>query len=209
MYPYHKIPTIYKRDPDNNHKTLLEGVFASPELEYLQYNIWNFTEKVDGTNIRVIWTEDEQVIFKGRTDRAEIPPFLLHKLEILFPQKKFRENNIPTKTCLYGEGYGARIQKGGGYYIKNDVSFILFDVWINGFWLSRENVEDIGEKLNISVVPNVGFGNIKDAVNLVQGGFESHLRETPPEGIVLRPTTEIFNHKGKRIIAKLKLKDFK
>jgi hypothetical protein len=54
MKEYHKIQTVFKRDPSNNYKTLLEGEFAIPEFGYLQDNEWVFTEKVDGTNIRVM-----------------------------------------------------------------------------------------------------------------------------------------------------------
>lgn len=28
MVPYHKIDTVFKRDPANNHKTLIEGDYA-------------------------------------------------------------------------------------------------------------------------------------------------------------------------------------
>ena len=52
-------------------------------------------------------------------------------------------------VCLYGEGYGAKIQSGGDY--MNDgrsVDFILFDVNIAGIWLEGHNVDDIAEKLS-------------------------------------------------------------
>ena len=52
MKEYHKIQTIFKRDPENKFKTLIYGEFSLPEFEYLKNNTWIFTEKVDGTNIR-------------------------------------------------------------------------------------------------------------------------------------------------------------
>ena len=57
METYHKIQTVWLRDPDNRYKTLLEGQWATPEFEYLANNEWTFTEKVDGTNVRVMFTK--------------------------------------------------------------------------------------------------------------------------------------------------------
>lgn len=208
---YHKIQTLFLRDPDNNHKTLLEGQYAKPEFEYLKDNHWIFTEKVDGTNIRIYWDNEfshKDVIIQGKTKRAEIPPFLLKKLEELFPIEKFQKNEYPP-MCLYGEGYGAKIQKGGRGYIPDGVDFILFDVQIDGIWLERHNVEDIAEKLNIKVAPIVAEGSLDSMVEMCKYGFMSELRETPPEGLVARPKVEMSNRRGERIITKLKMNDFK
>ncbi len=54
MREYHKIQTVFLRDPETNHRTLLEGQYAEPAFEFLAGNRWVFTEKVDGTNIRII-----------------------------------------------------------------------------------------------------------------------------------------------------------
>lgn len=207
MKEYHKIQTVYLRDPATRHKTLLEGQFAKPEFDYLKNDIWVFTEKVDGTNIRVKW-DGEQVFFAGKTDRADTPEFLLDKFSELFYSEIFQANKLPP-LCLYGEGYGAKIQKGGGNYIPDGVSFILFDVNVDGIWLEHDNVEDIAEKLMIKVVPIVGEGTLLEGVAMVKGGYESKLRKTPPEGIVMRPKVELFNRRGERVIAKIKAKDFR
>ncbi len=206
MKEYHKIQTVYLRDPATKYKTLLEGQFAKPEFDYLKNDMWVFTEKVDGTNIRVKW-DGKQVSFAGKTDRADTPKFLFDKLSELFPLEIFLANELPP-LCLYGEGYGAKIQKGGGNYIPDGVNFILFDVNIDEMWLERHNVEDIAKKLMIKVVPVVGKGTLLEGVAMVKGGYESRLRKTPPEGIVMRPKVELFNRRGERVIAKIKTKDF-
>ena len=54
---YHQIKTVYERDPENKYRTLIMGKYALPEFEYLKNNVWTFTEKVDGTNIRIIWDD--------------------------------------------------------------------------------------------------------------------------------------------------------
>ena len=207
MRKYHKIQTVYLRDPDNKYKTLLEGQFALPEFEYLSGNEWVFTEKVDGTNIRVDW-DCERVVFGGRTDNAQIPTFLIAELQEIFPLVKFGEVYPETPMTLYGEGYGAKIQKGGGNYIPNGVDFVLFDVMIGGNYLERENVEDIAYHLGIDVVPIVGRGILTNAVEMVREGFQSQWGDHIAEGLVMRPAVELVSRMGKRIISKIKYKDF-
>ena len=51
MKEYHKIQSIYKRDEKT--RKFIEGQWSLPEFEYLQNNRWLWTDKVDGTNIRV------------------------------------------------------------------------------------------------------------------------------------------------------------
>lgn len=68
MKEYHKIKTVFSRDPDTNFRTLLIGEWAIPEFEYLALNKWVFTEKVDGTNIRIMWNEEKRELnFGGKT----------------------------------------------------------------------------------------------------------------------------------------------
>ena len=78
MIEYNKIDTVYERDI-NGTKKLIEGKFRSKAVEFLADCKWIFTEKIDGTNIRVYW-DGHKVEFGGRTDRANIPSHLLNKL---------------------------------------------------------------------------------------------------------------------------------
>lgn len=208
---YPKIQTVFKRNPQNM-RELLEGEYALPEFEYLAGNQWVFTEKVDGTNIRVSWNGDS-VVFGGKTDNASIPVFLLYKLQELFEgtaKKKLFGDTFGDEggVCLYGEGHGAKIQKGGGNYVADGVDFVLFDVKIGKWWLERNNVEDIAEKFGIKVVPLIGKGTLKEMVAMVRAGFNSVWGDFRAEGIVARPETELFSRNGARIITKIKHKDF-
>ena len=209
MKEYHKIQTVFKRDPITKYKTLLFGEYSIPEFEYLQNNIWQFTEKVDGTNIR-IGIKDKQLVIKGRTDNAQIPTFLLATLMNMFDPNKlmdiFEEN---TDVCLYGEGYGAKIQKGGGNYKSNGTDFVLFDVRINEWWLKNEDVNSIANQLGIGVVPTIGCGTLADMVEMARQGITSKWGNFPAEGIVARPSIELATRSGHRIITKIKTKDFR
>lgn len=208
MKTYHKIQTVYKRDPDNNYKTLIEGCFSIPEFGYLSSNDWIWTEKVDGTNIRIMFKDLSQITFGGKTENAQIPSFLFNKLnETFLPKMDLFKTLFDTDVCLYGEGYGAKIQKGGGNY-RSDNGFVLFDVKIGNWWLKREDVEKIGEKLDIDVVPIIGYGSLFAMVDKVRNGFNSRWGNFLAEGIVARPKIELFSRNGGRIITKIKHKDF-
>lgn len=206
MNEYHKIQTVYKRDIKNGH--LLQGQFSLPEFSYLQHNIWVFTEKVDGINIRIFY-DGQQVTFGGKTDRAEIPTILVNYLNEKFSKKinLFAKSFNNHEVCLYGEGYGAKIQKGGGNYGKNP-DFVLFDVKISNWWLKREDVQDIATKLDyLSIVPIVGEGTLDDMVNMSHNGFDSWWGDFQAEGIVARPKIELKTKNGDRIITKIKYRD--
>jgi ATP-dependent RNA circularization protein (DNA/RNA ligase family) len=210
MIKYHKIQTVYLRDPKNNHKTLLEGTWAKPEFELLKDIDWICTEKIDGTNIRVMW-DGENVRFGGKTDNAQIPSILIEALQDTFTNEKMKEVFPDAdNVCLYGEGYGKKIQKGGNY-LPDRADFILFDVKIGDWWLTREANEDIAQKLNIGVVPIIGVWTLEQAIEYVKNGFKStiaHNKDYIAEGLVMKPEIDLFNIYGERIITKIKHKDF-
>ena len=47
MKTYHKIQSIFKRDPENRFKTFLDGQWSVPAFGLLQNIEWTFTEKVE------------------------------------------------------------------------------------------------------------------------------------------------------------------
>lgn len=208
MVEYNKIDTVFERDV-NGTKKLIPGKFRSSTVEFLADNKWAWTEKIDGTNIRIHW-DGHKVEFGGRTERAQIPAPLVNYLnetfggvenEELFEQK-FGENEV----ILFGEGYGAGIQKGGSY--RPDVSFILFDVMVGDTYLERHNVEDIATTFGIDIVPIVGVGTIQEAVSYVMGKPKSTIGTADMEGVVARPLVEMKDRMGRRVITKIKVCDF-
>ncbi|HZS45578.1 MAG TPA: RNA ligase family protein [Blastocatellia bacterium] len=206
MKEYTKIQTIFKRDEKNR---IVEGCYTLPEFEYLKDNVWVFTEKVDGTNTRVMWqSADRSLKFGGKTDQASIPVSLLYRLQELFTESRLVEVFPETDGCLYGEGYGKKIQSAGVNYIPDGVDFVLFDVKIGEWWLQREDIVDVANKLGIRVVPIVGEGTLSDAVKMVKQGFNSVWGNFIAEGIVARPKVELKTRKSERIITKIKYRDF-
>jgi len=217
---YSKIQSVYLRDPENRHKTFLEGQYSLPEFEYLSDNIWEFTEKVDGTNVRVIALQTGDAIhleYFGRTDTSQIPSTLVNELRRVFETDmslwdKFKGepqqgSSSRVVAVLYGEGYGAGIQKAGSLY-RDTQSFCLFDVKVGNWWLQRVDVEDVARHFDLDVVPSMARGTLHDMVELCREGFPSQWGSFPAEGIVARPLAELFTRGGDRIITKCKCKDF-
>ena len=207
MIGYHKIKTLFERDTET--KKLAEGRYRSKELEYLKDNTWEFTEKIDGTNVRVYW-DGHKVQFGGRTDKAQMPPELMTRLFELFGgevnEQIFEQKFGELEVILFGEGYGKGIQNGGAYLDHQD--FILFDVMIGTTYLSREDVEDIARAFGVDVVPIVLTGTLQEAVDYIKTQPNSTIGTAKMEGVVGRPKVELLGKDGSRIIVKIKCCDF-
>lgn len=221
--PYPKIETLFDRDKETFKVT--PGAFRRPEFAII--DPWVITEKIDGTNIRLHFStyELDRRIFNppeigGRTDRALFPPRLKEALEktvaAIEPnvQAIMQEHWLESLT-IYGEGYGAGIQKGGGNY-RPDPGFIAFDMLANGkSWLSIDQARHNADQLGLDFVPVLGQWPAATVIRALEGkSFYSALSVGNPagwfnaEGIVARPAVELKNNRGERVMWKLKVKDF-
>ncbi len=209
MKQYEKIEAVFCRDI-NGTKRLILNNFRNPTIAYLKDNMWAFTGKIDGTNIRVHW-DGHKVEFGGRTDRAQIPGHLLNKLNEMFmtteAEELFEQTWGDKEVILFGEGYGPKIQNGGEY--RSDVSFILFDVLVGDNYQEREWVEKTAQMFNIDVVPIVLTGTIQDGIDYVMKHPRSTMGMAMMEGVIGRPMIELRDRRGGRVIVKIKWEDFK
>lgn len=223
MTTYPKIDSVYARDDKGR---FIIGQYAREEFEYLSSLPWAWTEKVDGTNIRIEHVVGEHTIrtaphacIKGRTDNAQLPPKLLSALIELVQATEFEawaaRLDLGTKVVFYGEGYGAGIQGAGKTY-RSDPGFVLFDVKVGDWWLQFPNVIDVALVLGWDVVPIVAPWSLEEAVAMMRamaaGTVEKFASQWPgavPEGIVGQPIVPLWNRKGERIITKLKFRDFR
>ena len=210
MKTYHKIQNIFNRETFGNNK-IIENDFTNETVKFLKDIDWTWTEKVDGTNIRVFW-DGYKVNLGGRTDKANIPNHLKERLEEIFctPEKEeiFESLFGEKEVIFFGEGYGVKIQNGGNYI--DNVDFILFDIEINGNYLARKDIEDIAKSFNLDVVPIVGHGTLEEAVNYIKTKPMSVIgkKKAVMEGIVVRPSIELNERNHNRVIAKIKVRDF-
>ena len=209
MKEYMKISNIFKFD--EKYRTILGMTEICDALKDIQ---WIGTEKIDGTNIRVYW-DGHTIEIAGRTDKAQIPSHLLEYLKSIFltveMEYVFEQMFGEKETYLFGEGYGFKIQNNGGAYFKNnkDVGFILFDVNVDGFDLSRDNVNDIAQKLGLEAVPVIFKGTLNEAIECVKQHHMSTLgnNEHEMEGLVLQPVIKLYDERHKPIKCKCKYRD--
>ena len=210
MKEYVKIETLYERDEKT--KKLIEGKFRNETVEYLASNLWEWTEKIDGTNVGVVW-DGHRVSFQGRTEKAQLPVDLVNVLYEKFGgdvnEEMFEQSFGEKNVILFGEGYGKKIQKVGGLY-RDDMSFILFDVYLpeKNLWLTRDSVKDIANYFGVDIVPTINYGNLYKAVEYVKSKPMSTIGIAPMEGLVCRPIVELNDRGGKRVIVKIKARDF-
>ena len=211
MVEYTKIETLFKRDIEGT-KKLIEGDFRNETVEFLKDNQWEFTEKIDGTNIGIVW-DGHKVSYQGRTERAQIPAHLMNKLIEIFGgevnEELFEQKFGDMSVILFGEGYGPKIQNGGNY--RSDVSFILFDVYLPGskLWLKRDAIEDIAKTFGIDVVPIVLTGTLQDGVDLIKTFPKSTIGTANMEGIVGKPKVGVLDRMGRRVVVKIKCCDYR
>jgi hypothetical protein len=227
-----KINSCFKRNMSDG-GVILPDQFSTDEFEYLANTPWTWTEKVDGTNVRLHFT-GENIAAGGRTKDAQMPGHLMYALAQYNDPVRWRKvfdpdehaidrgngfQPVPLDVTVYGEGYGPKIQNGGRY--RNDVGFIVFDVRVGRFWLKREDIIDVAQKLGMDVVPVIATCSLNEAITIVKNGVNNPesiatistvaswaQKDTEWEGLVGTPTVPLFDRRGQRIITKLKVKDF-
>ncbi len=179
-------------------------------------------------NMKQLWRGQRQCTRcdgTGREDSGQ--PKILSQLAEPFPYAC--DCVEPYPITIYGEAYGARIQRGGGDYRRDgDISFRLFDVLVaEKHWLNWENIVGVAKRVGVKTVPAVDvieYGSPgmavrscmavqADIVDFVRDGFKSIVanEEGIPrlaEGIVARTDPYLFDNNGRRVVFKTKTKDF-
>ena len=217
MYKYNKMKTLFERD---EYFKVTDRVSCK---EFKNICTWLVTEKIDGTNVRVIYhpKQNEEyrnnpanLSFWGKKDTSDMPSYLLKRLNEMFSLEKFMEifPDVTKGVCLYGEGYGAKIRSGGNYNIGHN--FRLFDVWVDGWWLEWEDVTKVAGMLGIKHAPVLHITNMENAIEFVKRKEYSVVakQETGKlhvaEGIVARAYPMVLFRNGVPIKWKLKVKDY-
>ena len=227
MTTYPKIETLFDRDD-----TFRVDTSRYRRPVYGTIDRWLVSEKVDGTNIRLVFEMDENpggdgteppaltTAIKGKTDNASIPPLLLEHCRQLVSRLTADVGGLMldrglTQYVLYGEGYGPKIQNGGRY--RTDQGFILFDIGVGGGrFLSDDVVTETAAKFAVPRVPLLYGGEpmpLADIVGMVQSGHASDVADVydptfMAEGVVARTVEPLYDNRGERLMWKLKAKDF-
>lgn len=207
-----KVDKVF-RDTVKNKKDFIVGEYSKAEFGNIKR--WHVEEKVDGTNIRITYKQGS-VQIEGRTASAQLPCHLLHYLQETFTpeimEKVFPVTNHDDpmpKVTLFGEGYGPKIQGCGSNY-RSTPGFILFDVFVGGWWLKREDVKSIAEQIGVPMCPEFGFMEEADIVEFVKSFPLSKCSKIPQvmEGVVCRSHPLMLFRDGTPVMWKLKCRDF-
>lgn len=226
---YPKIQSLWKRDMEaegDARGLIMPGQYTMDE--FFSIRRWHFTEKIHGQNIRIGYNVQHydngpsryEVAYCGRTGGEEtIQKDLVPKLREYFSPDLFMSHfdtdfdgeHFEFNVVLYGEGYGDKIQSWHYGMDKGEQSFILFDVLINGTWLSQDAVTQLAKELGLERVPILYSGGSEQiAIDLCRHGFESRLCPGhPAEGVMARSEPLVLHRYRKTPIQwKLKCKDY-
>lgn len=228
---YGKTENLLARD-EETHK-LIPGQYRSRAFE--QVGHWLLTEKIDGTNIRVVFNRETGYDVRGRTDAASLPPLFVEEAlpglsadRLLAAIDEIDPKGKAYGMVVYGEGYGPGIQKGGGAYAKKK-SLRVFDVLLlredgsGDLWGRFEDVEVVANLTGLLTVPVISsWVNTESIISYVQSGplsivgaasdpdgYLAGTAGTFPvmEGVVARTDPYLFTQWGGRVMFKLKGKD--
>jgi len=207
---YPKIHSLFKRNEKDH--SFIVGDYSCPEFDLIKR--WRVEEKIDGTNVRIVYdphAEHEKIAILGRSKDSGMPTYLVEFLKNHFTVQRLHETfgEVRHKIILFGEGYGHTIQSAGPKYRK-DVNFMLFDILIGSFWLTREVVQEKATLLQVPFPPELGIMTEVEIVDFVKSKPQSLCSATPQviEGIIARPEPLMLFRNNKPIVWKLKVRDF-
>lgn len=169
------------------------------------------TEKIHGTGAWIVYSGpgpklkfhsgQNAVAFASLFDAEKIKADLAKRFDL-------------KPVTLYGEHYGGKIMADMVGTYGPEYRFALYDVLVDGKWLSFDIVQKLGAELGLDVVS----GHVVDATietlaierdrpseQAVKNGITEPRKR---EGIVIRPLREMYDNKS-RIIAKFKGDDFR
>lgn len=183
-----------------------DGAYRSPLLAYLTKSEWIYSRKVDGENIRIQW-DGEQALWNGKTNSfqcsAEFTEYMNGTfLEEIF-EEKFGRDKIVT---IFGEKMGPKTQ--GNELKLKEATLIIYDVNINGTWLSGVDVVEVAHYFGCrTVYAYMPHGMKQESLhNLIMMCANGEFKDW--EGIVARPLVELKDQQGHRVIVKIKNKDY-
>lgn len=211
---YHKISGPFKRSATDLKKVDVTK-FVSPTVELLTHSdIWLFTEKIDGTNVRLIW-DGHNLSYNGRSNNADLHKDLKKVLDGLWTERVGLEQRIEElfgerEVIIIGEGYGPGIQKGGGNYAA-EKSFIAYDVMVDGKYLAYDTSRALLTELSIPALQAISEypASLGWGIDIVANGLYSQFgnKDFYAEGLVAITDRPLYDNNGNRLIVKLKHED--
>lgn len=200
---YQKIGNLYHFD--EKRKEYTEN-FEDTIVNYLRELPWICTEKIDGTNTRIVW-DGYGFSVLGRTNKSIVTPEVMEIFSKKFIANKdmetvFEQTFGEKQVILFVEMHGGKIQRGA---YDCDTQMVGFDIMVNGTYLNRIAAKQLFNIWGIEYVPVMLMNNLEEAIVFVKTHKESILHpKCDIEGLVCTPMQEIYNKKGERVIIKIK-----
>lgn len=193
----------------------IENLYRATEV--LEHSVV-VTEKLHGTNVRVMWTTGglvlggrNEIIYKdGQSTNHDGYGFgaFMEKHPAL---EFFSDSGEYDDYVFFGEYHGANIQKGVKYCDQKD--FRVFDVVKpDGTYCDWEDVVEICRKVGFKTVPVLLEGRVtlddlnalmnKNSQTAIENGF--NLENNIAEGVVVKPLKAKLDKHGNPLRAKFK-----
>lgn len=199
---YHHIesPTILiKKDGKFTKKRSLTE-FSSETFGLLKNYLWCVKRKYDGTNMRIYW-DGNRAVWNGKTNKFAPTEEITKYMDNLIAEEVFEEVFGRKEVMIFGELMGEKIQ--GNELGLGGLNLVVFDIKINGIWLDFDGVSAIAGQMGLEVCATESHGTLEHLIERVRSG-----RYKDFEGIVAEPVGRLKDHKGDRIICKIKNKDY-
>jgi len=237
MSYYSKIYTIFQRDVGNEKRFVIPLINKQYEIQALSLmKKIRVEEKIDGSNSSVTYLKNERgefINFYSRKNNIKDKDIMYIKetIQKTVDFDKIREwykikylndsDSIiiqPDITIkIVGETFGSKIQA-TNYLPKGERRFIVFDIKVNNTWLSPKDRDTLCRVLGLQFVPTLcileNFPTFEEAhyllfkkypksVVAIENGNDMFL-----EGFILRPQYSLQLSREKRILGKIKRRDF-
>ena len=213
---YPKLKNLHKRDPADN-KVIDEFTDEIFSPEQLGNAGWTWREKMDGTNLRIIW-DGHRAEYRGRTDRAQFSDgqtmFLDEKIKSPAFEELLEQTFASTEAVLFGGLIGNKLQgnphKIDGYEIR------VYDAFVAGWWLLPASVDELANDLGLGsaeIICVAPIGNMHQVMKNIAAQSEFFEGEAGPfeyiEGIVGTAPGSVLGRNGSILRVKLKLENYK
>jgi Rnl2 family RNA ligase len=172
-----------------------------PELPNIKYVI---QEKIHGSNLQLIFQPNQELRLASRNNLIgyddgfyTAKTVIENEWEHGFKRIQIYANTENVKIRVYGEIFGPKVQKGVDYGSVR--KFRIFDIEIDGRWLSGQEVEKFLLELQIIslMVPILGYFDSLEEAMAFDVNFNTKLVDAPEgtnicEGGVIKPYEKVI-----------------
>ena len=193
MKDFTAIEELFEKAESGKYK---EWIIKDPTVEYLANNSWDWVKFNEGERIVIHW-DGNGVDYKAESERD-----LKSALGFTFFSESAKDM---FKLLFKNKGtylYGIYVCR--AYNPHNEFCFETFeleDVKVDGAYLPREGVENVARAFGLDNAPVLGHGTLKQAV--------LYVKAHPGTNVVCRPSHEMQNEKGERVIVRVMYDGFK